>query len=127
MSLQFKFSVHFCILCYLIAFPSYPFAYFLTSGYLHQTPDNSNFFRFPLKVRVIGSRLYLFFTVPFTIFLRPFSLNFLGKSQTLKRKNYKIGAPPSHFHGLHSDDDRIVSHDAPRSMLCYHYVTYHDQ
>ena len=23
------------------------------------TPDNSNFFRFPLKVRVIGSRLYL--------------------------------------------------------------------
>ena len=24
-----------------------------------RTPDNSNFFRFPLKVRVIGSRLYL--------------------------------------------------------------------
>ena len=28
-----------------------------TSGYLLQTPDNSNFFRFPLKVRVIGSQL----------------------------------------------------------------------
>ena len=30
----------------------------LTSGYFLQAPDNSNFFRFPLKVRVIGSRLY---------------------------------------------------------------------
>ena len=57
LSLQFKFSVHSCILCCLIAFPSHPFAYFLTSGYLLQTPDNSNFFRFPLNVRVIGSRL----------------------------------------------------------------------
>ena len=27
-------------------------------GYFLRTPDNSNFFRFPLKVRVIGSRLY---------------------------------------------------------------------
>ena len=59
LSLQFKFRVHPCIvLCCLIAFLPHPFAYFLTSGYLLQTPDNSNFFRFPLKVRVIGSRLY---------------------------------------------------------------------
>ena len=57
LSLQFKFSVHPCILCCLIAFPPHPFAYFLTSGYLLQTPDNSNFSQFPLKVRVIGSRL----------------------------------------------------------------------
>ena len=59
LSLQFKFSVHACILCYLIAFPSHPIAYFLASGYLLETPNNSNFFRFPLKVQVIGSRLYL--------------------------------------------------------------------
>ena len=57
LSLQFKFSVHSCILCCLIAFPSHPFAYFLTSGCLPQTPDNSNCFRVPLKVRVMRSRL----------------------------------------------------------------------
>ena len=57
LSLQFKFSIHPCILCCLVAFPPHPFAYFLTSGYLLQTPDNSNFSQFPLKVRVIGSRL----------------------------------------------------------------------
>ena len=57
LSLQFKFSVHSCILCCLIAFPPHPFAYFLTSGYLLQTPYKSNFFRLPLKVRVIGSPL----------------------------------------------------------------------
>ena len=34
----------------------------LTSGYLHRGPDNWNYFPFPLKVRVIGSRLYLFKT-----------------------------------------------------------------
>ena len=59
LSLQFKFSVHSCILRCLIAFLSHPFAYFLTSGYLLQTPDNSNFFWFPLRVRIIGSRLYI--------------------------------------------------------------------
>ena len=59
LSLQFKFRVYTCIvLCCLIAFLPHSSAYFLTSGYLLQTPDNSNFFRFPLKVRVIGSRLY---------------------------------------------------------------------
>ena len=57
--LQFKFSVHLCILCCLIAFPPHPFAYFPTSGYLLQTPDSSNFFQFPLKVGVIRSQLYL--------------------------------------------------------------------
>ena len=33
--------------------------FFLTPGYFLRSPDNSNLFRFPLKVRVIGSRLYL--------------------------------------------------------------------
>ena len=32
--LQIKFSVHPCILCCLVAFPSHLFVYFLTSGYL---------------------------------------------------------------------------------------------
>ena len=40
-----------------MAFVAHPFAYFLIFGYLLQTPDNSNFLRFPLKVRVIVSRL----------------------------------------------------------------------
>ena len=40
LSLQFKFSVHSCILCCLVAFPPHPFAYFLISGYLLQTLDN---------------------------------------------------------------------------------------
>ena len=31
--------------------------FYLTLGYFLRAPDNSNFFRFPLKVRVIGSRL----------------------------------------------------------------------
>ena len=35
--------------------------FYLTLGYFLQAPDNSNFFRFPLKVRVIVSRLYFFF------------------------------------------------------------------
>ena len=30
-------------------------------GYFLRAPDNSNLFRFPLKVRVIGSRLYIDF------------------------------------------------------------------
>ena len=59
LSLQFKFSVLTSILCCLIAFPSHPIAYFLASSCLLQTPDDSNFFRFPLKAWVIGSRLYL--------------------------------------------------------------------
>ena len=32
--------------------------FYLTLGYFLRAPDNSNFFRFPLKVRVIGTRLY---------------------------------------------------------------------
>ena len=44
LSLQFKFSIHPCILCCLIAIPPHPFAYFVTFGYLLQTPDNSTFF-----------------------------------------------------------------------------------
>ena len=31
--------------------------FYLTLGYVLRAPDNSNFFQFPLKVRVIGSRL----------------------------------------------------------------------
>ena len=42
LSLQFKFSVHPCIFCCLIAFPPNPFTYFPTSGYLLQTADNLN-------------------------------------------------------------------------------------
>ena len=33
--------------------------FFLTPGYFLRAPDNSNLFRFPLKVRVIKSRLYI--------------------------------------------------------------------
>ena len=33
--------------------------FYVTLGYFLRTPDNSNLFRFPLKVRVIGSRLYV--------------------------------------------------------------------
>ena len=32
--------------------------FYLTLGYFLRAPDNSNFFRFPLRVRVIWSRLY---------------------------------------------------------------------
>ena len=32
--------------------------FYLTLGYFLRAPDNSTFFRFPLKVRVIESRLY---------------------------------------------------------------------
>ena len=42
LSLQFKFSVHPCIFCCLIAFPPNPFTYFPTSGYLLQTANNLN-------------------------------------------------------------------------------------
>ena len=34
--------------------------FFLNFGYILRAPDNSNFFQFPLKVLVIGSRLYIF-------------------------------------------------------------------
>ena len=49
------YSVQSCILmkpCCLIP-------YLLLFGYFFRTPDNSNFFRFPLKVQVIGCELYL--------------------------------------------------------------------
>ena len=42
----------------LYAFPPRPFAHFLISGYLLWFPDNSNFFLFPCKDRVIRSQLY---------------------------------------------------------------------
>ena len=32
--------------------------FFLAPSYFLRAPDNSNFFRFPLKVRVSGSQLY---------------------------------------------------------------------
>ena len=41
-----------CLKCSLY---SKNFFFFLTSGYFLRAPDNSNFFLFPLKVRVIGS------------------------------------------------------------------------
>ena len=44
----------------ILAFLPLPFAYLLISGYLLRTPENSNLFWFPLKVRVIGSRLYMY-------------------------------------------------------------------
>ena len=37
--------------------------FYLTLGYFLRAPDNSNCFRFPLNVRVIGSRLYIFSVV----------------------------------------------------------------
>ena len=49
LSLQFKFSVHPCILFCLLAFPPHPFPYFLISGYLLRTPDNSIFFSISLE------------------------------------------------------------------------------
>ena len=44
--------------CYLNSFPI-PFPY--SFGYLLRTLANSNYFRFPLKVRVIGRRLYSYY------------------------------------------------------------------
>ena len=50
LSLQFKYSVHHCILFCLLAFPPHPFLYFFfISGYLLRTPDNSNFFSICLE------------------------------------------------------------------------------
>ena len=77
---QFKFSVHLCVLiklcyiilskisifisccpwteaCMILVLTSHAFACFLISGYLLWTPDNLNFFQFPLKVQIIGSWL----------------------------------------------------------------------
>ena len=59
---QFKYSVQNCV---FIKFWSVPVAcihspsHFLISGYLLRPPDNSNLFRLPLKIRVIGSHLYV--------------------------------------------------------------------
>ena len=44
LSLQFKFSVHSCILCCSVVLPPHPFDYFLIFGHLFQTLDNSTFF-----------------------------------------------------------------------------------
>ena len=55
LSLQFKCSVHPCILFCLLAFPPHPFPYFLISGYLLRTPDNSIFFfDFPSRFELSG-------------------------------------------------------------------------
>ena len=92
---QFKFSVHLCVLiklcyiilskisifisccpwteaCMILALTSHPFACFLISGYLLWTPDNLNFFKFPLKVQFIGSWLCVQIPI-FTIWLNDFS------------------------------------------------------
>ena len=56
LSLQFKYSVHHCILFSLLAFPPHPFPYFLISGYLLRTLDNSNFFfDFPRRFELSGN------------------------------------------------------------------------
>ena len=62
LSLQFKFSVHPCKICYVIAFPLHPFAYCLfpvicLKPPITWTPYNSNLFRSTLKA--IGSQLYI--------------------------------------------------------------------
>ena len=46
LSLQFKFIAHSCC---LITFPHHPFSYFLTSGYLLQTPITRTFFDLPRR------------------------------------------------------------------------------
>ena len=45
--------------CMLLEFIPHPFLY--SFGYLLRTPANSNYLRFPLKIRVIGSRLYSYY------------------------------------------------------------------
>ena len=61
-----------------------------------RTPDNSNVFRFPLKVRVIGSRLYItciIFIVQVSLFwLRhlPFVFLFISCAHDLKRLNLRV-------------------------------------
>ena len=50
-----RFSTYFMVICSQLP--------------ITRTPDNSNLFRFPLKVRVIGSRLYVDFTFLLYLFL----------------------------------------------------------
>ena len=92
---QFKFSVHLCVLiklcyiilskisifisccpwteaCMILALTSHPFACFLISSSLLWTPDNLNFFQFPLKVQIIGSWLCVQIPI-FTIWMNDFS------------------------------------------------------
>ena len=77
-------------LCYLIP-------YFLIFGYLLRTPDNSNFFRFPLKVRVIGSRLRFFFVslflhaalFPRSFFRFPLKVRVIGSLKKIAESKVK--------------------------------------
>ena len=57
---NFNFHITFLLLNVIKMFSKNWFS--LTSGYLHRGHDTWNFFLFPLKVRVIESRLYLFKT-----------------------------------------------------------------
>ena len=81
LSLQFKFSVHLCILiklCCLIAFPPYKFDYFIIFSYLPWTPNNSNFFDFPRRFKLSG--------VDFTCFLEFHTILKIGKYRHFGRK-----------------------------------------
>ena len=66
LKVSFNFHLHFCnrmwLKCSLYSkncsSPYFPAIFFELP--IARTSDNSNFFRFPLKVRVVGSRLYVF-------------------------------------------------------------------
>ena len=84
LSLQFKFSVHLCILiklCCLIAFPPYPFDYFIIFSYLPWTPNNPNFFDFPRRFKLSG--------VDFTCFLEFHTIK-LGNIAILGEKGFLL-------------------------------------
>ena len=86
LSLRFKFSVHPCILCCLIAFPPHPFAYFLTSGYL--LPSNSRkveLFSISLKRSSYReSTVYIFVSENVPFFLVPISRRLRFQFQKIK-------------------------------------------
>ena len=86
LSLRFKFSVHPCILCCLIAFPPHPFAYFLTSGYL--PPSNSRkveLFSISLKRSSYReSTVYIFVSENVPFFLVPISRRLRFQFQKIK-------------------------------------------
>ena len=62
----------------LLAFPLHPFAYFLTLGYLPQTPDNSNFFYFPRRFELSRVDCNCFITHSRKGFVQNFGRPFLG-------------------------------------------------
>ena len=96
-SVQLKYNVLAlcCELCIILALLLHPISFnIFLINYLLRTPDSSNCFRFPLKVRVIGSQMNCRFLMTSADVTAAIMLVFQSNSETVAMLTYHDNPPP---------------------------------